>query len=397
MRKIAATYIYPVNQPPIKNGLITLNNDGIIVDISGNYQKLTEQSGLEFYSGILVPGFINAHCHLEFSHLKGKIEEKTGIGGFIGKINRIRNQETENIEKAIDVADRKMWAAGTAAVGDVTNSTLTVATKKKSSIFYHTFIESFGFHPSRAERAFEYAQFVEKQFNQKGLINSIVPHSPYSVSELLFEKIKANALIEKSILTIHNQESASESEFYIKGTGAIAKHLKENLGIDISHWKPTGKSSLISILKYLPAENHLLLVHNTFTTKEDLDELKKVRSAENTFFVLCPNSNLYIENKLPPVELLRNENLKICIGTDSLASNYELSVLSEIKTFQENFPDLKLDELLDWACLNGAKALQIENNFGSFEPGKSPGVNLISGVDFKKMRLTKESRVKRLC
>lgn len=396
MRKIAATYIFPGNQPPIKNGILTCTDDGTILEISGNNEKITEQSGLEYYSGILVPGFVNTHCHLELSHLKGKIEEKTGIGGFIGQINQLRNQETENTEKAIQVADRKMWAAGTAAVGDISNSTLTLETKKISKIFYHTFIESFGFHPSRAERAFDIAQFVQFQFKEFNLPCSIVPHSPYSVSKPLFEKIKENAIIEKSILTIHNQESEGEGEFFRFGTGAILNHLQNNLGIDTSHWQPTGKSSLISILQFIPKDNQLLLVHNTFTKKEDLDELRKIRSTDNTFFVLCPNSNHYIENQLPPVPLFRDENLNICIGTDSLASNHELSVLAEMITLQLNFPEIKLEELIKWASINGAKALQIEDRFGSFETGKKPGVNLISGIDFKTMKLTIHSKVKRL-
>lgn len=396
MRKIAATYIFPGNQPPIKNGILNCFPDGTIAEISEYNEKITEQSGLEYYSGILVPGFVNTHCHLELSHLKGKIEEKMGIGGFIGKINELRNQETENTEKAIQIADRKMWAAGTAAVGDISNSTLTIETKRNSKIHYHTFIESFGFHPTRAERAFDYAQFVQFQFKEKGLATCIVPHSPYSVSKPLFEKIKENAIIENSILTIHNQESKSESEFFAEGTGAIENHLLNNLEIDISHWEPTGKSSLISILQYLPKENQLLLVHNTFTEKEDLVELKRLRSMENTFFVLCPNSNLYIENQLPPVSLFRNENLNICLGTDSLASNHELSVLAEMITLQLHFPEVTLEELVLWASLNGAKALQIEDKFGSFEVGKKPGVNLISGIDFKSMKLTDRSKVKRL-
>ena len=396
MRKIVATYIFPLNQPPIKNGVLTCTSDGTIVSISGNNEKFEEQSGLEFYSGILVPGFVNTHCHLELSHLKGKIEEKTGIGGFIGKINQLRNLETESVEKAIHSADRKMWAEGTAVVGDISNTSLTIDTKKESKIYYHTFIESFGFHPSRAERAFDYAQFVQVQFQVHQLSNSIVPHSPYSVSKPLFEKIKQNAIAEESILTIHNQESESEDEFYKSGTGAIANHLKDNLGIDISHFIPTGKSSLISVLEQLPGKNQLLLVHNTFTKKEDLDELKNYRSMENTFFVLCPNSNLYIENQLPPVSLFRGENLNICIGTDSLASNHSLSVLDELITIQKNFPEIGVDELLEWACLNGAKALKVDDKFGSFETGKNPGVNLITGIDFKTMKLTEKSKVKRL-
>ena len=396
MRKIAATYLFPIHKKPIKNGILVCSDNGEILEIIDNNGVLKEQPGLEFYSGILVPGFVNAHCHLELSHLHQKIEEKTGIGGFIGKINRLRNEETQNKERAIWGADRKMWAAGISAIGDISNSLLTLDVKQKSKIYYHTFIESFGFHPDRAERAFDLAKYLQDEFRRNGLPESIVPHSPYSVSAQLFKKIQQNALAEKSILSIHNQESKGEEDFFKTGTGEIANHLQHNLGIDISHWKPTAKSSVQSILKYLPAENQLLLVHNTFTKKNDVAFLKKYRSLENTFLALCPRSNLYIESTLPPVDLFRNENLQICVGTDSLASNYSLSVLEELKTLQENFPEISLEELLKWGTLNGAKSLRIQDNFGSFEVGKKPGVNLIAGVDLKQLKLTQKCKVRRI-
>lgn len=396
MRKIAATYVFPGNRPPVRNGILLCDDDGTIIDLIEKGENLREEHGVEFYSGILVPGFVNAHCHIEFSHLLGKIEEKKGIGGFVKGINQLRNEEAEIIEKAIEVYDRKMWAAGIAAVGDVTNSETAIPAKRKSRIKYHTFVESFGFHPSRAEKSFGYAMKVYEEHIENGLPASLVPHSPYSVSEPLFEKIRAAAQPGESILTIHNQESRAERQFYEEGTGAIADHLQHNLGIDISHWKPTGKSSLLSVLKYFPEENPLLLVHNTFTQKDDLDGLRERRSMKNTYFVLCPNSNLYIEDRLPPVGLFREEHLNLCLGTDSLASNHRLSVLAEMITLQDAFPDLEIEELVQWACVNGAKALGMEDRFGSFEKGKKPGVNLVSGIDFKNMKLTSASKVKRL-
>lgn len=396
MRKIAATYIFPGDKSPIKNGILVLNDDGSVEDIIDRGVAFKEEAGVEFYSGILVPGFVNAHCHLELSHLHEKIEEKTGIGGFIGKINQLRQHNAEEVEKAIRLADKKMWAAGTAVVGDIANSAVTLQVKCKSKIHYHTFVESFGFHPSRAQKAFEYAGFVLNEFQSKGAEASIVPHSPYSVSHLLFDKIKTKAKREKSILSIHNQESEGESEFYKTGRGSIARHLTANLGIDISHWNPTGISSLQSVLNYFPKENQLLLVHNTFTTEADVDRLQEQRNQENTFWVLCPNSNLYIENKLPPLHLFLQKNCTICLGTDSLASNHSLSVLNEMITLQKAFPELRIEEILTWATINGARALRADKNFGTFEKGKKPGVNLISGIDFKNMKLTEKCKVKRL-
>ena len=396
MRKIAATYIFPVCRPPLKNAILVCNDDGTVQEIIETGGKVPEEAGLEFYSGLIIPGFVNAHCHLELSHLYNKIPQKKGIGDFIGHINRLRNLEYETAENDMQKADRRMWAAGIAAVGDISNSVISLEIKRQSKLFYHTFVEAFGFHPTRAERAFHWAELVKDEFRENKLNASVVPHSPYSVSEPLFKKISHKSEAEKSILSVHNQESRGEVQFYKDGTGPIAEHLQHNLGIDISHWKPTGKSPLAAVLDFLPKENPLLLVHNTFMQKADIGEVKQRRSADNTYFVLCPNSNLYIENQLPPVDLFRNEQLNICIGTDSLASNHRLSVFEELITLQRHFPQIDLKELVRWATINGANALGISGNFGSLEKGKKPGVNLITGIDFKNMKLTERSRVKRL-
>jgi hypothetical protein len=135
VRKISATFLFPVNLPPLKNGIIICDDDGTVVDLIDTGGKLKEMAGLEYYSGILAPGFVNAHCHLELSHLHGKIPEKTGIGGFLGDISQLRNKQPENTETTIRKADRMMWAAGIAAVGDISNSTASLATKLKSKIF----------------------------------------------------------------------------------------------------------------------------------------------------------------------------------------------------------------------------------------------------------------------
>ena len=396
MRKISATWIFPGNQPPLKNGILICEDDGTVVDLIDTGGQLREQAGMERHSGILVPGFVNAHCHLELSHLKGKIPEKTGLGGFLGAINKFRNLEVENLEEAMKQADFQMKQAGIVAIGDVSNSYLSLETKRKSKICYHTFVEAFGFHPSRAEKAFSFAEFVESMFREFGLPASVTPHSPYSVSELLFQKISEKARAENAILSVHNQESQHELAFFKDGSGSIARHINEVLGIDISHWKPTGRSSLDFTLSFIQKENPLLLVHNTFTSPEDIQLLKRQRKMENTFLVLCPNANLYIENQLPPIPLFQQEKLNICLGTDSLASNHNLSVLQEMITLQIKFPEITLQELLEWACLNSSLALGLNDLFGSFEPGKKPGVNLVTGADLQRLKLTEKSKVKRL-
>jgi cytosine/adenosine deaminase-related metal-dependent hydrolase len=394
VRKISATYIFPGNRPPLKNGILICEDDGTVIDLIDTSGQLHEQAGMEQYSGILVPGFVNAHCHLELSHLKGKIPKKTRLGRFLGFINKLRNLQEEDFEEAIKKADFTMKHAGIVAVGDVSNSYTSLETKRNSKIKYHTFVEAFGFHPSRAEKAFAFAEFVESMFREFDLPTSITPHSPYSVSEGLFLKIRDKALVENSILSVHNQESRDEVLFFKDGSGDIAHHISEILKIDISHWKPTLKSPLEFTLSFIPKENPLLLVHNTFTSPEDIQFLKSRRKMENTFLVLCPNANLYIENQLPPVSLFQKEKLNICLGTDSLASNDSLSILKEMIVLQNSFPEITLQNLVEWGSMNGARALGLNDFLGSLEPGKKPGINLITGVDMKNLILTSKSKVK---
>ncbi len=289
-----------------------------------------------------------------------------------------------------------MAEEGTVACGDISNTSLTAGIKKESKISWFTFVEAFGFHPSRAVRALELARAVRQEFAEKSLPASIVPHSPYSVSDELFREIAGLDCSESSILTMHNQESPAENLFFRTGEGPLLDHLRNNLGLDTSHWKPTGKNSLESVLSKIPAAKPLLLVHNTFMGKSDVRVLKLSRPSTDTWLVLCPRSNLFIEGQLPPVDLFREEGMKLCIGTDSLASNQSLSVLQELILLQHHFPGIPLEELLSWACVNGAEALGMGDRYGTLEVGKKPGLVLITGCDPENPTLTSRSRAKRL-
>lgn len=396
MKKIAATYLFTPKSQLQKNAILVCEDDGTVIDMIIKNEPFREEAGVEFYSGILVPGFVNAHCHLELSHLYRKIKPGQGLGRFIGSINNLRDTNEQDLQRVMQVADRRMWASGIAAVGDISNSTGSLVTKKQSKIYYHTFVETFGFHPSRAERAFALAEKTQTEFVDSGLKASIVPHAAYSVSESLFERVSAKADKDEAILSVHNQESPEEEQFFKEGKGPIPDHYQQNLKLETSHWHAHKENSLEFILRQIPKQNQLLLVHNTFISDSNLEVLNKERSPQNTFLVVCPNSNLYIENNLPRIDLLRKSGFPLCIGTDSLASNHQLSVLEEMITIQKYFPEIKLEELFDWACYNGARALNIESTFGDFKPGKKAGVNLITGLDLKSLKLSSQTKVKRL-
>jgi cytosine/adenosine deaminase-related metal-dependent hydrolase len=147
------------------------------------------------------------------------------------------------------------------------------------------------------------------------------------------------------------------------------------------------------VSKYLPEGNNILLVHNTCTSEEDIKEVSK--TFKKLYFVLCPNSNLFIEDRLPDIEMMHRKGLTIAIGTDSYASNDTLSVLEELKTISKHFPSVPLETLIKWATINGARALGCDNRFGSIEEGKQPGVNLLTDIDYKKIEITESTEVRK--
>lgn len=331
---------------------------------------------VQHFNGILSPGFINAHCHLELSHMKGLIPEHTGLVDFVFKVISERHFTNVEILTAIEKADNEMFDNGIVAVGDICNNTLTIPQKQNSKLQYFNFIETSGFPPAVAETRFQRSLDFYKEYKKSFPNNSIVPHAPYSVSPELFRMI--DSFPKNKVLTIHNQETTEENELFEKGEGDF-KRLYEKLGIDISSFKPSGKTSLQTYLPHLKNYESLLLVHNVHTNKTDIEfEQRTTNNVQrSTFFCLCPNANLYITDTLPDVNLLIEQQCNIVLGTDSLASNHQLSILEEIKTLQQYFPSIELKTLLQWATINGAKALQMDNELGSFEKGKTPGVVLI--------------------
>lgn len=387
-RKISAHYIFPISSPPIKNGILEIDDQGKIIRVIDLGKEQKERAGLEFYSGILIPGFVNTHCHIELSHLKSKVAENTGLHGFISQISKVRKSDDETIQKAIKNADLEMQKNGIVAVGDISNTAHSIKIKKHSKINYHSFIELFSVNPEMASSIFETGKNLQNLFINESLSASIIPHSPYSVSDSLFQLIMDN---NQGIMSMHNQESASENELFNNKSGKIFDSLSK-IGVDFSHFKASGKKSLESVIQFFPKKNKSLLVHNTFSCEDDIAIANK--HFKDVYWSFCPNANLYIENRLPDIPLFYSLKQKCTIGTDSLASNHQLSVLEELKTIQIHFPQLPLAEILTWATLNGAKYLGLTHKLGSFEIGKSPGINLIKQIDFKNMQLKPDSMVK---
>ena len=373
-KKYSADQIFDGEKYLDGNTVVVCSDDGTIENI---INKTDAGDDVQQLNGIISPGFVNCHCHLELSHMKGLIPEKTGLVDFVFSVVTQRHFPDEEIAEAIELAEQEMIENGIVAVGDICNNLLTLDQKEQQNLRYHNFVETSGWLPDIANTRFERSKNAFDFFS-KISSTSIVPHAPYSVSENLWQLIQP--YYAGKTVSIHNQETAFEDELFLQNSGDFVR-MYEIMKMDTSFFKPSGKSSLQTYFHKLEKGEQVILVHNTFTKQADIDFIKQSRDAETVWFCLCANANLYIENALPPLDLLRKNDCNMVIGTDSLASNHSLSVLDEMKTIQQHFPTVDLEEMLRWATLNGAKALQIDDAFGSLHSGKKPGLVLIENLE----------------
>jgi len=372
-KKLNATHFFYENQlrESVDKVLIFNEKDEFIefVDI--------KEAGddIQYFEGILSPGFVNAHCHLELSHMKGMIPAHTGLQEFVKQIVALRQVAPEVIQEAIVNAEAEMMANGIVAVGDISNTLDTLTQKAKHNLAYYSFVELYDLDPSRAADKIEAGLEIQKQFQENCVRASLVPHAPYSVTNDLWNLLSAHFGIHT--ISLHNQETPDENDFFKTKTGSFLG-MYERTKVNLDFFEATGLSALQSVLPVFKKAHHGILVHNSFTSVEDIQAVHA--AMDKAFWCLCPNANQYIEQTMPPVELLRSEKAKMVIGTDSYASNWSLNILDELKTIQQYHPQIPLAEMLSWATINGAHALQMDKHLGSFEKGKQPGVVLIKGV-----------------
>jgi aminodeoxyfutalosine deaminase len=364
----------------------------LITDERGVVESIvsTEDAGddIRTFDGILCPGFINCHCHLELSHLKDVIPPHTGLIEFLVSVVQKRGFEQEIIQDAIARADSEMYTKGIVAVGDICNTADAIAVKAKSDIYWNNFIEVLSFTDQLADDRFDHYNSVLGQHERllpKKFRNVLSPHAPYTISSKTFQLI--NEATKNQIISIHNQEHPAEDELYKAGSGHFLKLLRI-FGINNSPFPVTGKSSIRSYLPYFNKAQTILLIHNTYMPEEDIvfaNEYAK-RNGLRLIYCLCVNANRYIEDTFPPVELFVKHNCHIVLGTDSYSSNWQLDISEEINTvlsatYFSAIPYMEALEIaLRWATINGAAALEIQDVYGSFEKGKKPGIVLLENM-----------------
>ncbi len=373
IRKISADKIFDGYKLQEQKVLI-VTDEGVIQDL---VDKKNAGEDIEMYEGVLTPGFINCHCHVELSHLKDKIPSGTGLVNFLINIVKGRKHfDTDKKAEFIKAAEEEMWQKGIVGVGDICNTPDAMQMKQQSRLKWHSFVEIINFYDEAMEKQVGWPQQICNEHKKVELSASIVPHAPYSVSGATMNVI--NERTAGQVISIHNQEAAAEDELFKKGSGDFIRMYKtfDNPG---SPFPISGKSSLQTWLPHFTNGQTILSVHNTYINEGDIVFAKEheKRHGVKLVFCLCPNANLYIEGRLPPLDLFIKHDCDVVLGTDSYSSNWQLSIASEMKALMEGFPSLELETVLQWATSHGAKAFGW-GELGSFERGKQPGVVLMN-------------------
>ena len=376
MRRIASHRLLLPDNTLLRNPLVTVGDDGRIAVVE-SCADVDRMEGVEFYAGVLLPGFVNAHCHTELSHLGGAIPRRCGFAGFARGMASTRGRFTDcERHTAAAAALARMWSEGVDAVGDISNGESSFAAKAASPIRFRNWAEFFGL----AAASDEPLRRLAERFDA-----TLTPHSTYSVQDAPFRAICAAG---DGPLSIHFMESPGEAELYA-GRGELAAwYARQGWQCDFLHYGSPARR----VAESIPAGRSVMLVHNCCLTQEDYDIIASHFTAP-VWWCICPRSNDYISGTEPPVALLRRNGARICIGTDSSASNEVLSMVAELKALRGRMP---LVEALAAATRGGAEALGFGDELGRVEAGRRCGLVLLEGVDLDTMTLRDNAAARRI-
>lgn len=369
-----------------KDTVVIINENGVLIDLL----PLQEAgAGVQKLSGILLPGLINAHCHLELSHFKQLIPPGGGLVKFLLAVVNKRKEPWKStfIQESIQAALGEMKANGIVGVGDICNTTDAIAAKKAASFAWYNLVEVLNFSDASFEGRWAHNRKVLEMHLAEGLTSSMLtPHASYSVSPATF--IALNAATKGKVISVHNQETPAEDQLFAYGGGDFLQ-LYELTGT--APLGPSGKRSLQTWLSFFTNGQTVLLVHNTYTAQEDIQFAREhaARYGLKLVFCLCPGANKFIEDTLPPLPLFLAEGCTLVLGTDSYSSNWQLSIAAEIKLLAESFPQVPLEVLLQAATNNGAQAFGWEQ-LGRLAKGARPGLVLLHTDEGERLTGTAE-------
>lgn len=336
----------------IPNGYIRVEN-GIIRE-TGRYHDSVNAK--DHGPGVIMPGLVNAHTHLELSRLKGKLDFDLGFQAWVQNLLQLRQGfSNDELKTGAKQGIKELQDSGSCAVGDISTLGLAWDSLCKSGLSGTWFREYLG---TQVHHDF----FPGKSKNLKA---SFAGHAPHTTSPALLKHLSQAAQKQGAPFSIHVGESQDEIEFLETGKGRWADFLLER-GIDFSDWGLPGQSPVKYIDSMGILNKNTLLVHLIHSQKHDFQIIK----SRGSNVCVCPRSNFNLHKQLPDLEQMLKIGINPCLGTDSLASTRTLNIFDEMRFTAIKYPDIKPGAILEMSTINGAKALGISRNFGTLEPGK---------------------------
>jgi cytosine/adenosine deaminase-related metal-dependent hydrolase len=361
---IRARIVVTMCGTPIENGAVAVSGNRI-VDV-GRFDDVKARNAgnaVDLGEKALLPGLINAHCHLDYTCLRGKIPPQKSFTDWIRAISSEKSElSTKDYVASINDGFEEAKRFGTTTIANLTAFPELIA-QIQPSIRTWWFAELIDIRaPERADKLVDAAIEALKQNSDWGL----APHALFTASKNLFRRCEEIAQLEHILLTTHLAESREEMEMFRDASGPLYEFIK-NIGRPIDD---CGNETPLGLFVGAPggrAVPHWIVAHLNELTETDFELLE--RSNSKFHVVHCPRSHNYFGHSPFAFDRLRSLGFNICLGTDSLASNETLSVFDEMRVFQKNFPQISPEEIFRMVTVNPARALLQEASLGQIQPG----------------------------
>lgn len=378
MTAFRAAWILPIDQPPIRDGVIEVE-DGIIRSIQPDFRRPMPGSR-DLGNVALLPGLVNAHTHLELSWLRGRVPPANRFSDWVKTLVAIRRGTEQAItpEVVAPVRDAigELRASGTVAVGDITNSLAAVEPMLDAGLRGVVFHELLGFQ-ERDGALVESTREGRAAAARGGVRVSLAPHAPYSTSVELFKAIRhAVNQSDCPIMSVHLGESVEEVELLATGSGPW-RGMLETIGVWRDDWEIPGCGPVQFLDRHGVIDSRTIVVHGVQFDAAALARLAEIGAT----LVTCPRSNRWVGAGYPPVERFYQSGVPVAVGTDSLASVEDLNLFSELKTMRWLAPQVAARQLLASATMIGARALGLDAEIGTLTPGKAAEIIAVSLPD----------------
>lgn len=321
---------------------------------------------LDWGCAVILPGLVNAHTHLELTRLHQQLTEFSSFTDWLSQIVQQRRPWTaEDYAESVRQGVEQSLAAGTTLVGDISSSGASADVLRSSRLRKVVFQEVLGLLPEKAaEGAAGLGARLESASPDSLLTYGVSPHAPYSASPELY-RFTAQAACQRRIpLATHLAETREEKEFLGSGSGEF-KDFLSRLGALPPDWKPPGLLPVPYLNSLGTLRSSPLLIHCNYLDKESMATILHSHSS----VAYCPRSHAFFGHEEHPVRELLNIGVNVALGTDSLASNSSLSILDEMRFLFRTRKDLRCQEIIRMATLNGASALHFGGVLGRLRRG----------------------------